>query len=459
MAAADYAGVQTKDAFGVASTPIIPTHQNVDCKLYSRRYAILALFVVYSASNALQWIQYAIVSDHVMKYYGVGSFYVDCTSMIYMLTYIPLITPGSWFLDKYGIRESVIIGALGTCLGAWVKTFSLDPSRFWVTLLGQTIVACSQIFILNIPAQLAATWFGRAEVSTACSVGVFGNQLGIAVGFLVPPIMMGQGDDEASIGDGLATMYYSVAGLTSLLLILVLLFFQDAPPLPPSPAQAVQRSHDKDSGDFLLSMKHLLCNPGFLYLLLSYGINVGVFYAISTLLNQVVLSYFPGHFQDAGRIGLVIVLAGTLGSVISGIVLDKTGKYKETTLGIYTFSLIGMIIYSLTLSTGVILVVYITAGFLGFFMTGYLPVGFELAAELTYPEPEGTSSGLLNASAQVFGILFTVVYGQLFTAFGDIVANIALCLALVLGTLLTLIIPPDLRRQAAHSDFNIKPIV
>jgi hypothetical protein len=34
-------------------------------------------------------------------------------------------------------------------------------------------------------------------------------------------------------------------------------------------------------------------------------------------------------------------------------------------------------------------------------MTGYLPVGFEFAAELTYPEPEGTSSGLLNTSAQV----------------------------------------------------------
>ena len=36
-----------------------------------------------------------------------------------------------------------------------------------------------------------------------------------------------------------------------------------------------------------------------------------------------------------------------------------------------------------------------------FFMTGYLPVGFEFAAEITYPESEGTSSGLLNASAQV----------------------------------------------------------
>ncbi|KAH3727160.1 hypothetical protein DPMN_053086 [Dreissena polymorpha] len=36
-------------------------------------------------------------------------------------------------------------------------------------------------------------------------------------------------------------------------------------------------------------------------------------------------------------------------------------------------------------------------------MTGYVPVGFEFAAEITYPEPEeGTSSGLLNGAAQAF---------------------------------------------------------
>lgn len=34
-------------------------------------------------------------------------------------------------------------------------------------------------------------------------------------------------------------------------------------------------------------------------------------------------------------------------------------------------------------------------------MTGYLPLGFEFAVELTYPESEGMSSGLLNVSAQV----------------------------------------------------------
>lgn len=40
-------------------------------------------------------------------------------------------------------------------------------------------------------------------------------------------------------------------------------------------------------------------------------------------------------------------------------------------------------------------------------MTGYLPLGFEFAAELTYPESEGTSSGLLNVSAQV-DVLFSL---------------------------------------------------
>jgi len=35
-------------------------------------------------------------------------------------------------------------------------------------------------------------------------------------------------------------------------------------------------------------------------------------------------------------------------------------------------------------------------------MTGYLPIGFEFAAEITYPESEATSSGLLNVSAQVW---------------------------------------------------------
>lgn len=59
-----------------------------------------------------------------------------------------------------------------------------------------------------------------------------------------------------------------------------------------------------------------------------------------------------------------------------------------------------MVLFTFTISIN-IWVVFGTAFLLGFFMTGYLPVGYEFAVELTYPESEGTSCGLLNYSSEV----------------------------------------------------------
>merc|ERR1712045_454906 len=107
---------------------------------------------------------------------------------------------------------------------------------------------------------------------------------------------------------------------------------------------------------------------------------------MGTLLNSVILMHFEGAEVDAGRIGLIIVICGMCGSMVCGIILDKTHAYKLTTSLVYFFSFIGMIIYMFTLRLVYIGVVYATAGLLGFFMTGYLPLGFEFAAEITFPE-------------------------------------------------------------------------
>jgi len=73
----------------------------------------------------------------------------------------------------------------------------------------------------------------------------------------------------------------------------------------------------------------------------------------------------------------------------------------------------------------------------------------EFAAEITYPESEGTSSGLLNASAQVFGIFCTMFGEWLYRVMDDRVANCCLASILLLGTAMTAMIPSDYRRQAA----------
>jgi len=97
--------------------------------------------------------------------------------MVYMLAYIPLILPATWLLDRHGLRVVTILATLLNALGAWVKCVAVNPGSFFILMAGQTICAVAQIFVLGIPARLAAVWFGPDEVSTATSIGVFGNQV------------------------------------------------------------------------------------------------------------------------------------------------------------------------------------------------------------------------------------------------------------------------------------------
>ncbi|XP_017909246.1 PREDICTED: feline leukemia virus subgroup C receptor-related protein 2 [Capra hircus] len=327
-------------------------------KVSRRRWAVVLVFSCYSMCNAFQWIQYAAINNIFMHFYGVSAFAIDWLSMCYMVTYIPLLLPVAWLLEKFGLRTIALTGSALNSLGAWVKLGSLQPHLFPVTMLGQVICSVAQVFILGMPSRIASVWFGDDEVSTACSIAVLGNQL-----------------------------------------------------------------------------------------LLSFGLNAGAFYALCTLLNRMVIFHYTGEGVIVGRIGLTIAVAGMLGTVISSIWLDRTKTYKETTLVLYIMTVVGMAGYTGTLNLGHLWIVYITAGIIGFSITGYLTLGFEFAVELTYPESEVVSSGLLNMSAQVFGIVFTISQGQIIDNYGTMPGNIFLCVFLTLGAVLTAFIKADLRRQ------------
>uniref|UniRef100_W5L2F1 FLVCR choline and putative heme transporter 2 n=2 Tax=Astyanax mexicanus TaxID=7994 RepID=W5L2F1_ASTMX len=418
--------------------------------LYKRRWLIVCLFSSYSLCNSYQWIQYGIINNIFMKFYNVDSFTIDWMSMIYMLTYIPLIFPVTWLLDKKGLRVIALVATAMNCAGTWVKVASGRPDLFGVTFFGQVICSVAQVFILGMPSRIASVWFGSEEVSTACSIGVFGNQLGIAIGFLVPPILVPNVEDMDELAGHIRVMFYITAGVATLLFILVVIVFQERPDIPPTQAQAAARLIPAENYSYTASILCLLRNRPFILLIISYGLNVGCFYAVSTLLNRMIIEHYPGEEVNAGRIGLTIVIAGMVGSLICGIWLDKTKTYKQTTLAVYVMSLVGMVVYAFTLNLGHLWVVFITAGALGFFMTGYLPLGFEFAVELTYPESEGTSSGLLNCSAQVFGIIFTICQGKIIDQFGTLAGNLFLCVFLLVGTIITGLIKSDLRRQRAN---------
>ncbi|XP_002717563.1 choline/ethanolamine transporter FLVCR1 [Oryctolagus cuniculus] len=415
--------------------------------LSPRRFVVLLVFSLYSLVNAFQWIQYSIISNVFEGFYGVSLLHIDWLSMVYMLAYVPLIFPATWLLDTRGLRLTALLGSGLNCLGAWIKCGSVQRHLFWVTMLGQCLCSVAQVFILGLPSRIASVWFGPKEVSTACATAVLGNQLGTAVGFLLPPVLVPNTQNNTSLAYNISTMFYGTSAIATLLFIMTAIAFKEKPQYPPSQAQAALRDSPPEEYSYKKSIRNLFKNIPFVLLLVTYGIMTGAFYSVSTLLNQVILKYYPGEEVNAGRIGLTLVVAGMVGSILCGLWLDYTKTYKQTTLIVYILSFIGMVIFTFTLDLGYIIIVFVTGGILGFFMTGYLPLGFEFAVEITYPESEGTSSGLLNAAAQIFGILFTLAQGKLTSDYSPRAGNIFLCAWMFVGIILTALIKSDLRRH------------
>lgn len=396
---------------------------------YKKRFFILALFCSHSAINSFQWIQYSSITNLIAQYYGASNMQVNMTSTVYMITYIPFIIQASLMLERVGLRKAILLGTLGTALGSAIKWWmggQADMSSFWWMMLGQTIVALSQLYIISIPPLLAAVWFPDHQVSTATGIGVFGNQLGIALGFIVPPWVISDiSSSKEIIGKDLNALSCGIFFISFIICLVSILTLEDKPPKPPGSASlhaAHQQQQHHDSSTRLTtannnnnnnsntevtvhtndSIKVLCRDEDFRYLILSYGINVGVFYAISTVLNQMVSDRWPLLVDLAGRMGLLIVVSGMAGSIICGQLLDRTHAYKLIIVLIYLFSLVSMLLFTLVLKLfNQVWPLYLASITLGFFMTGYLPLGFEFAAEITYPHSANTPAGLLNLSAQV----------------------------------------------------------
>lgn len=392
-----------------------------DIKPTKKRYLILLLFCLHSMINAAQWIYLSSITNIVSRYYRVDNMAVNWTSMVYMLVYIPLIVPASWLFERIGMRDAILLGSIGTTLGSFVKLFSCQPDRFYLLMTGQTIVAISQLFVLSVPPRLASVWFPDDQVSLATACGVFGNQFGIALGFVVPSLVIGANemDSLVSIEESLFNLFLGVVSISTITSLLILFFFDKTPSKAPGLARLQQIKQEnaaiaEAAGTTPLvldnnSLKYgfgallwdLITEKNFVMLIISYGLNVGVFYAISTILNQMILRDWPDGNKLVGQLGLVLIIAGMFGSVIAGYILDKTHMYRLVNASLYASSLVSMILFAITLQLHNLVALYLTIALLGYFMTGYLMIGYEMSNEITWPRPESVSAGLLNLAAQV----------------------------------------------------------
>uniref|UniRef100_A0A0K8SZ97 Major facilitator superfamily (MFS) profile domain-containing protein n=1 Tax=Lygus hesperus TaxID=30085 RepID=A0A0K8SZ97_LYGHE len=422
-----------------------------DIKLYGERWWMLAMFMAFSTTNAFQWSQYAVVEDVILDYYNIDSVYVEWTTMSYPFCLSVFIIPWAWLLQKVGFRKIFLLASWFNTIGAVLKLFSSSRSSFMIAFVGQWFVAAGQLGYL--PSRVAALWFGADEISTACSLGVIGNQLGAALGFVFPPLFIKMNEDKEVTRSQINFVNYTVASCCIAIHVILFVFLKEEPEIPPSRAALEQR---REKIDFAGTLKRLGANKGYLLLAVVYGINMGVFTAFATFLNRMVLRFFPDAADHVGWIGLILILCGGVGTFIAGCLLDKFGGFKEFSILYSICSALSCLAIAQLIDQGVIALIYISAGATGFFMTGYFTIGFEYGAELAYPENEGTSLGMLNAIPQAAAIGSTLLGSKLIEWKGVHWCLYGFCLAMIAASVIASTIPKDYRRRAMKTSQEVE---
>jgi cyanate permease len=305
----------------------------------------------------------------------------------------------------------VSLGAL--LLGIFGLLRGLLASDYTMVVVASVGIAVSQPFFLNAFTTVAARWFSIDERAMASGLATVAMFIGIAVGMVAtPPLILKYGIPTTLL------IYGVVAAISALVFLLLA---KDAPPTPPCPPGYEERALMLDGLKQMLKLKDMW------YLMFVFLVGMGIFNGISTWIENIVR---PRGFSitEAGELGGFFLLGGVLGAVIIPALSDK---YRKRAF----FMLMGMILaipglVGVIYATGYwLMVVSILA--LGFFMVGLAPVGYQYAAEITYPAPEGTSNGLLVLAGQV-SVVFVYAMEALKGRDGSFTSSMIMLLGLML---------------------------
>ncbi|MCD6347233.1 MAG: MFS transporter [Bacteroidales bacterium] len=380
------------------STPTSP-------KVYPYRYVILAIFMLVSLVIQIQWLTHAAVARPAAVFYNgqfnPSSFFnIDFLAMSYMVIYILISFPASYIIDTYGIKSGLSIGAI--LLGIFSMLKAIYASNFTVVVIAQIGLAIAQPFILNAITAVTVRWFPLRERAIAAGMAALAQYLGIIIAMLVTPMLIGSDPTKPGYGEGFESMLMIYGVISLIAAIILLIFIREHPPTPPSGEEYIRLSFRKG---FALMLR----NRNMLITVFLFFIGLGIFNAVSSLTDAI--AEHAGVADSDGLIGGLMLIGGIIGAVVLPILSDKYRKRKL----FLVICLAGLVpgVFGMAFAhqlasdpNNIYTITIISSFILGFFVMSAGPIGFQYAAEVSYPAPESASQSVLLWVGQITGLIF-----------------------------------------------------
>lgn len=362
----------------------------------------------------------------------------------------PFVAPLTLSILHRGPKPSIMASAALVLVGNWVRfagSYKVEPEggNFGVVMFGQVLTGLAQSFALAAPTRYSDLWFTTRGRVAATAVMSLANPLGGAIGQLVVPELVADGESEQ-----VSRMVLYVAIIVSLdtplhppdranrgqssVASIPAFFIPAAPPTPAAPSS----EHVRPA--ILPSLLTVARSPELCIVMVTFWAYVGLFNNISTLLSQIMKPY--GFSEDeAGIGGAVLILVGLLASAIVSPILDRT---KSFILAIKVLIPINGLVYLIFVwmpATKEIPGPYVILALIGATGFSLVPCALELLTELSYPVSPEVTSTVAWAGGQLLGAVFILIGGAL-TEGDDADPPLNLDRALIFQAVIALVVVP-----------------
>jgi len=397
-------------------------------KVYGYRWLVLAAFVPIAAICQVFWITFAPITGTAAAFYKTSDLMIGLLSMSFMVVYVLLFFPAAWFIDTKGFKKAVSLGAIMTAF--FGMTRGIFAANFTLVFISQIGLAVAQPFIIGAMTTIAARWFPIRERATATGLGTLALYLGPLVAMILTPVLV------LHVGMERMLLIYGIAAVVAAVIFLAIA--RDHPPTPPESGAVQERTLMFDG------LKSMIRRRAFIFLMGVFFIGLGLFNAVSTWIEDIIR---PRGFTitQAGWLGGIMLIGGIVGAIVMPIISDKIARRQPFIVIALAGLIPGLVGMTFTRNYGILL----ASGFVfGFFLLSAGPIGFQYAAEITRPAPEGTSNTLAILMGQISGIAFILAMDAFKSkATGSMTASMLVMTALVVVAIgLALVLPESLKR-------------
>lgn len=451
--------------------------------LYPNRFHQLVLFCLLVLTNAVVWVSFSAIIKESQAVYNVSSAWINLVSLSFQIFFLPGTVLSYLCMEQgTGLRTTLLAGAVLTTVGVALRFVSIFWGGYALLLVGSCFAALAQPLLLNLAPDLAGLWFGSKARDLVTSLAFMCSPLGNAVGVAVAPFFVAaaQQNDDDGMRKGMRSFLLVQFVVIGVITLWAWVGLRDRPPTPPSRAaetllqeQQLKKARRKresqrsragfpppssSSSGWWKEMSQglrrdlgdCLSNSSYLLLLFGFGLGLGFFNSLLTVLGQLLT---PCDYSDAeaGTLGAIFLGAGLVGALAAGLMLDATHQYGRCLKVGFAGAWFAAILFVCALRPENFTWLAVCFALLGFLMLPLLPVSVENAVEITWPTvPEFLSSGVLLCVGNLLGIPLAALFSLTIDHYHGSCTHVMKPAAILVVVVVTVACVPILAYRPTH---------